>query len=156
MKNNILGKKTTRCLDGDIVISIKCYMNFFEITIEFPDNLDSGKLKDENPNVFLALTVHQKLSSSFSISKQIKYRKHKDGNLKLEPIKVFFKYNHILKGTVTLMPEFYLTKKAYKEAQLQQECKSFSDIEIHDKFTRSSPSKFIPYVGAQCTKPYRG
>lgn len=155
MNKRILGNKSTRCLWGNIVISIKCYCDCFEITLKIPEHVAKGKhLEEENEKVCVNLV--KQVDDEVSITRTISYKKTSDGII--NPIKIEIPYSKstFVKGFLIVSPELYLTLGMRKHAQMAQEMKHDFPIEIHKKNPQSSPSRFVPYVGTRSSHPYRG
>lgn len=158
MNKNVLGNKTKRCLNGDMVVSIKCYPKSFEITLNILKDFPKGtRLEAANEKMQVNLVTQKDIFEKISISRTVSYKKDKKGNILPINITVSFKKkNGTIGGYIIVSPEFYLSLAMLKSAQRLQIPEKDFPIEIHPRNPRPSPSEFVPYTTARPFRAYRG
>lgn len=156
MHKKVIGNKSTRFLNENITISVKCYSNSFEITVKLSEISKGNHVKEENEKAHVDLITQKDLKQQVSITRTITYKKDSDKDIIPKKIRIQYTESPLIKGHITVLPEFYLPLVILKQAQTKQTMKQDFPIEIHQKNPRPSSSKFTPYKKTCPSHTYRG
>ncbi len=153
-KNNLLGKRSLRLLNGNLVLLLECYPTSFNITLSLSGNIPKGsrlKAHSEKATVFMKKNAEHKVS----VKRTVSYRKDLDGMVVAIPLSIKYTKNRHINGTLTLQPELYLPLGIRKSAEQRESMKQDFPIETH---SQPIPLKtfFVPYQYINPHRPYRG